>query len=286
LAFFEESLMKKIYLLLALIAFIIPFTYCQNTPIDSIAYEYDTIVIEKDPLIINKQIVIETTLQKEKPRVSVDLFYSPLLLNQYDDTFNEGPELSLTIGTSLHYRSRHKTISLGISLTELSGTEAYIETFSYFKTDTLDVYYVVKGKDTTWVYETGDVKVTDSLKITHQNKYTYIDIPILVGMSKDIGKTTFAFSVGGVVGIPVKVNGVRNRGAGKTGKDKLSTASLNKVNISVFIGGSVSYKVLQNVGVFIYPYIRYGLTEIYASKEGKNGKIFGAGLRVGLNYFF
>jgi len=111
-----------------------------------------------------------------------------------------------SVGFMLGYDYLRVGVRSGIGLTRMGEKfeYAYIkESGGFYKTDTVETYYTLKGTDTTWQYVTDSAWIPKDIQkynYKNPNSYKYLDIPVLVKFRVWQSEEAEIYALGGVSG--------------------------------------------------------------------------------------
>lgn len=249
-----------------------------------------------------------------KPDFSMEVSYSPELsfLNLSDNGANdygidvnlrkqaELPSYSFSAGVEGRIDFRHFFVQTGLGYSRISTLSQYRYQHSSLDTLgwTLEAYsYVYSYDDGTgnivdtcyisysWSPLTAVVTVDEVKKTSFQ--IDYMQIPIIFGYGKDIGRMQYSLALGASVAVPISV-------AGKMLEtDNYSISSVDKQYLPMkqtlyngVLRLGVNYFVSPHYSVFAQPSLRYTLNSVFEKSYPVNQKYLTYGLRFGVAYRF
>lgn len=120
------------------------------------------------------------------------------------------------------------------------------------------------------------------------NKYTYIDIPLMVGYGFNIKKFTIRPTVGAIFGIMLNAKGkgvsMQDRNIVYTLDD--SDLPFMNLQVSMLIGLGIEYRIQENLLIYVQPFYRRNLTSVYKSSVLIDKRFTGIGASFGLSFYF
>ncbi len=188
----------------------------------------------------------------------------------------------------LQLNLRHKTgfeISSGLQYTRI------VEYFEYFKniTETDSVlgikYFAVNPNNDTFAV-TGMVPHTKTIDIRkrYYNRYTMLDIPLMVGYFKENDNWSYGAQAGVFANISLKTEGQFLNDATTT--IDIKDLFESNVGLSYYLGISAGYQLNNNIEVGISPYFRYFPKNFAKDNYSISQKYTLFGLDVRFRYWF
>lgn len=277
--------------------------------IDSIIYEYDTIVVKGDTIRYTDTLVvfIDDTVNY---LFSFGIFYLPFYPvnfnttlkgnnTDYSDILNETSSMVTGNSAGIDFSVSRNIWQLQAGLFYSQYREKYehktrsyiYDTVYVMKTDTIEEYFVVTGNDTTWFYETEDrlYPVFDSTRIEMPffNRYSYIEFPLIFGIEKSINRR-FSYSVktGPVIGIYINTSskllsvGERNEIIEIERKTVMSKLYLNWLT-----NLEITYHFSKRLALLSGIYHKHNITSLYKKDYPVTLRCSSIGLKIGLKYY-
>ncbi|HIE16434.1 MAG TPA: hypothetical protein EYP69_05875 [Bacteroidales bacterium] len=186
---------------------------------------------------------------------------------------------------------------------DMDTTGAYpVITYTHYEDGTVTT-------DTTWFYQvdTNEVIVRDSVLTSetdttyetvydttfqhyfyeYANKYTYLQIPFILGYDFVKGKLTYTVS-GGIIN-EIFLNA---KGHGISFKDAYEVVDIKKdfpfikYNVSYFLGAGIAYKLDNNISVFAECFYQKNVNSIFRNDFVLKKRLLNYGLKTGLKIRF
>lgn len=257
---------------------------------------------------------------------SLDGYFSPsysihCTANTHDSDYSlqtslieQKPAFSYTLGANIIFHTKNTILQTGITYTSLreklycsenitridsSYYYDYFET-TYFETVIVDSYYQVSNGDTTWYYVNKEewITKTDSSLITdydtvvaeieneYLNKYSYLQVPFIIGYSFDHRKFTYSVKGGIVACFFIKAQGRTIKGNENT--DVVVTNDLPFKSPYFLFQASVgiSYNLYKNTSLFLEPRYKCSINSLYKNYYSISHKYHSFGINFGLKYKF
>jgi len=199
-------------------------------------------------------------------------------------------------GIAYHY-SRF-SIRSGVGLGQTSDEGIY--RIEYRSNDSVSYYKEVTGfypdplNPSKIIYITKNHTIYDSL--THitddrtRNRYTYLQIPLLLGYTVyETSRISIGFEAGPAFSFLInekKAQPVIDIPNGRLIKLQDNSLSRQAVNWQLWVNLSISYQFTKNWGLMINPYYKYYLTSPTQTSETGNRSAQAFGLDVGIQYLF
>lgn len=200
-------------------------------------------------------------MQKRKESTTINSAYSAGI--RYTKIFNNG------VG-----------VKLGLNYSQIN------EQFSFIQSNLVQITYIIDpvSGDTT-----GSYTVTGSRRKITNNKYRFIDIPILLGYEIGNGRLKVNLNAGGMINLYSWQKGeVLNANllpeSITTGKSSSRYSFKNNIGISLTAGAGVYYKLNDYLQVLAEPYFRYSLQSLNEEVSSYKQKYHTAGIRIGLRF--
>ncbi len=119
------------------------------------------------------------------------------------------------------------------------------------------------------------------------NKYTYIEIPLSIGYAFNIKRFSIRPTVGALFGIMLNAKG---KGISMTNKNEVYNLSdmdlpFMNVQISMFVGIGLEYKIQDNLALSFQPFYRRNLNSIYSEESVLDKRFSGLGATFGLSFY-
>lgn len=283
--------MNTKYIFVFFLTFKAVYAFAQNDSTVTEKIIFDTITVEKDPLIIKRTIYVtekrgHSGKKYIEAEVGINNFnaFSTLTSNskhQYKNTFS----FSLNGGFFTNYLR----ISAGIGMlpiykrTSRNTIEAFNDTSYYVSTDTLDSYFTVKNGDTTYYHiteESTKQKIESKEKINEESferKVTLLQIPISLGFPIYIKKFLLIPQIG-VIGSLVASDKIF-----KNDSNFGNIQSKKKLFLTPYFSLSASYQIFNNLSLNASLSYTKNTRNKYSDHT-----IFDQSFRIGtgINYFF
>lgn len=238
----------------------------------------------------------------------------------FEDTLNGFTSASsgYQAGVNINLHLKRFEITTGLSYQQIEEDFAYDEQTSVnnpvefwqnypvaplYEIDTTDWVFVFNIADSSYVsapvihetwtaqYDSNLVQIpswtTEIKNYDNLNKYTYLNIPLLVGYTfYDRDKVSLAAKAGGNLGIFIHA-----KGKGISWADRRSVIQLNeselhfmKTNFSWIFGMAVNYRFNDRFNFIIEPWYRGSLNSMFESTHPVSAKVNSVGLNVGLRF--
>lgn len=221
-----------------------------------------------------------------------EVYVSPdFILRNFTDTpssvFMQKRKESTTINSAFSAGIRYTKIfnngvgvKLGLNYSQIN------EQFSFIQSNLVQITYIIDpvSGDTT-----GSYTVTGSRRKVTNNKYRFIDIPILLGYEIGNGRLKVNLNAGGMINVYSWQKGeVLNANllpeSITTGKSSSRYSFKNNIGISLTAGAGVYYKLNDYLQVLAEPYFRYSLQSLNEEVSSYKQKYHTAGIRIGLRF--
>ncbi len=230
---------------------------------------------------------------RARPELVMGVHFSPEVMFYPEDNINNQNSYRFDLSAALHFSDFFVETGLGLNFSKDQGGYSY-DYQKYLGTYD-DVYEVTFDSTENGViptYHTSPEDVYDSVSESYhptKNKYTYLEIPLLIGFKKDYkriswfvkGGPSFAFLVH--KNIP-EVN--------ITDQDILLALNENKQpqrvssNVQFVLGAGINYRIHKRVSLSFEPVFRYYLTSAYERSYIRSKHTYSAGVRAGLLFNF
>lgn len=223
----------------------------------------DTLIIQKEPVIIKKQIQVDESDYNELIiDLSTKLTVSPLyVINSFSTKGIEKDNYINTHSSRLGYaisgwqslRIGHFTVMLGLAYS------CFSEKYSYqiYKTKKVTV---INWDDAGNKHEEEVNVISDSIINNTSNYFTSLDIPIQIGYSIIKKKYDLTITTGFSPSFLLFVKG-KKEGINVFNPSNLKSSDFNKVQSRLILETEFFYKLLPNFGIVIEPYFIWGLSE-------------------------
>lgn len=203
----------------------------------------------------------------------------------------------------------YQQIEEDFNYNELTSENNPIEYWQYYEIeplhviDTVDWIFVFDPDDSSFVsapliQETWTTQFDSNLveipvhttvirNYNNRNKYTYLNIPLLMGYKfYDRDKISFTAKAGGNIGIFINA-----KGKGISWADRKSVIQLDKdklpfikTNFSWLLGLAVNYRFDEKISVVLEPWYRGSLNSMFDNKHPVSAKTNLLGINVGLRF--
>ncbi|HBX52281.1 MAG: hypothetical protein A2275_10195 [Bacteroidetes bacterium RIFOXYA12_FULL_35_11] len=288
--------------------------YCFNNPSkdtirasnDSVIY--DTVYVKKEPVYVSKEIKVDDPASIVY--LSLGFYASPLFSANNYSVKSETYELyklklrdavsertGFTLGAYALFFNRKFRTEIGFAITRINDDFFYtakqtlIDSSLTIITDTLDVYYIVSGTDTSAVYITENRQFT--LIDTLQKKYEYeqkntitnFEIPVLFGYELNYKKFAITPKIGAIPGFVIQKNGLII-----DVNDTLQTSPiqtyLSNFSFSILASFNFSYDVNTRLRIFAEPFYRKWLLNTFSNSFILKNRPSAFGIKTGVVYNF
>lgn len=277
--------------------------------LDSIIYEYDTIIVKGDTIRYTDTLVVFVD-DLSKYRFSFDIFYSPFYPaninsqlaaknSNYSDILKDSRNMVTgnSAGMNFNVNRNMWLLQTGLFYTQYREkyeheTKRYIyDTIYVEKTDTIEEYFVVTGNDTSWFYKTEErlYPAFDSTEIEmpYFNRYSYFEFPLIFGIEKSINKRiSYSLKTGPVIGIYLKTTpkllsvDERNEIVEIERKSVMSKLVLNWM-----INLDITYRYSEKLAFLTGIYHKHNITSLYKTDHPVTLRCSSIGLKIGLKYY-
>ena len=261
----------------------------------------------------------------ERTSWALEGYFSPLLTNNITTTNNseinpylqkktsiEKTALSFSTGINLIYHGKHNMLfQTGVAYTELGerikrNDILDVENYTtprypdggFFNTDTVlfvnidslnqGIHYVDTLFETQWVIDNSLINVSDSTiykGANIRNKYSYIEIPLMIGYNFPGPGFELQFKTGIITGYWIKTNGFKANPDNEMELVDINSDSpkFRKMNYSFAAGVNMNYYLNNRISVSTGLMYRKNLTDTFESYL-YNQRHFGTEFRVGIQY--
>lgn len=221
------------------------------------------------------------------------VFFTPAVSFYPDDSISN--QRSYTFDVSAKWIKNEFFVESGLGVSFSSDDGKYEIDYEQFLGSYDDVYNVTYDTTTNGaivpVYHTNVVDVYDSVsrysvdKTT--NNYTYLQIPVYIGFSKNIDRFSWFVKGGPILSVLIHQN-IPDPDAGYNriiGLDQQMATRVN-TNWQLAISAGISYSLSNKVSLALEPTFRYYLNSQYESKYISTKHPYTIGLRTGLLFNF
>jgi len=272
-----------------------------------------------------ENIIIETT-HWSIDLYAAELYNNPLTKSNFSKNEatvslikkSQSPSYSSSLGGNLNYSFKNCMIQLGVSATQIGEKNTFEN-----KTIIIDslisgynqVSYNYYDVDTVWFYNLDSllIGVLDSLPIYDstleigynnipiwdidsnnttkkhivQNKYTYLEIPLIFGYEITRNKFSYTLRAGLITGIFLNA-----KGSNISFDDSKTITSLNKelpflkTNFTLLFGCGLNYKLTENYSLISEFMYRKSLNSLFDNSYPVSQKYNTIGLKLGVRYTF
>ncbi|MEO6130302.1 MAG: hypothetical protein ABIQ02_00535 [Saprospiraceae bacterium] len=180
-------------------------------------------------------------------------------------------------------------VRLGILYDQIGDKFDYRDPSSYMTSMRIDSFFASNG---TFLYsDTVNVLVFGTLIKKIHNRYTHLDIPLLVSYELPMGRATLMLNVGPVLNLKSSVRGqildpTLNPVHLTQGTPDELKAYKNNLGLSIYLGAGALFPLTDNVSALIEPRFLYRINPVtldtYPLKEHRSF----AGLNLGIRYHF
>jgi len=235
----------------------------------------------------------EKITYKFKPELLLGIYFNPEVMFYPDDNIPNQSAYHFDLTATLQYTDFFIESGVGLNLSRDEGgyTYNYQEYLGTYD-DVYEVTFDTTENGVVPVYHTSPVDVYDSVKESYhssKNRYTYLEIPVLFGFRKNIGKLSWFVKAGPAFSFLVHKNMPE---AAFRERDLMLGISENKQpervnsNVQLLLSAGINYRFHENFSLSCEPMFRYYITSAYKSDYIKSKHTYTAGLRVGLLYNF
>ena len=229
------------------------------------------------------------------------------------------PDFSYSLGANLNYYRKNWLFQVGIAYSELSEKVKKptqikdVFTFDFYQyfdngfyvNDTvwfLDMDSLLQNGDSIWVpgiinqtwqehrdslLQKGYDTITNTKYNNVRNKYTYFEIPVMLGFELKQNKFSFAFKGGIATGFFQNVRGTTVHQDGQSfillEKDK---QPFNNIMFSMLLSFNIGLDLSNKFTIFGEPYFRKNLNSVFENKYYMSHKFQSAGIKFGVKYRF
>jgi hypothetical protein len=211
---------------------------------------------------------------------------------------NEEQLVNSSYGIKFNYHHKNWVVSSGLEYTSIGEKLNYNleETVidpegGYYLYDTIwaniidpdfEMIPMVIGYDITKVEEYKNVKY----KIDNVNRYSYIEIPALIGYNFRINQLNIRPSMGLTFGFLYNASGkLPKLDSTNFNEIKYNSIYLKQIATNVVFDLSLEYTINRKYDVFIKPYFKKGLGSIYKNYP-LSGSYTNTGVKIGVNIYF
>ena len=202
----------------------------------------------------------------------------------------------LNAGAAYHFSRFSVRTGIGIGYTYDEGVYKVEyrsnDSISYFKE--VIGYYTDPANPSKIIYITKDQAIYDS--VTHmaddrsRNRYTYIQIPLLLGYTVlETPRFSLGFEAGPALSLLInekKAQPVINIPNGRLILLQDNTPNRVSTNWQLWVKLTIGYQISRNWGLMINPYYKYYLTSPTQAGENGNRSTQAFGLDIGIQYLF
>jgi len=225
---------------------------------------------------------------------SIGLYFNPEVTNSKDEniensfSYNFGimPSLNFNhffIQSGLNMRFTHDKGNMAVDYNRYLGSyeDVYLVTFDTIDGNVIPTYFTnsVEVYDTINHYSISETKA----------KYTYLEIPLLLGYRHTFGK----FSLFGKAGPAASFLVIKDIPEAAYPEDKARIVNVDyqipvrsSINWQMMMGAGFDYKFAEKVSFSLEPTFRFALKPEYNLSNGAKGNTTSFGIRAGLNYNF
>jgi len=253
------------------------------------------------PALANKNIINQATYKslnekttyKFKPELLLGIYFNPEVMFYPEDNIPNQSAYHFDLTATLQYTDFFIESGVGLNLSRDEGgyTYNYQEYLGTYD-DVYEVTFDTTENGVVPVYHTSPVDVYDSVKESYhssKNRYTYLEIPVLFGFRKNIGKLSWFVKAGPAFSFLIHKNIPE---AAFREKDLMLGISENNQpervnsNVQLVLSAGINYRIHKNFSLSCEPMFRYYITSAYKKDYIKSKHTYTAGLRVGLLYNF
>jgi len=174
-------------------------------------------------------------------------------------------------------------------------TDFTVNEYTFLDLDSLiaGVDYPITVYDTVWSHSTDTFQyvaydtINSIAALNSYARYSWVEIPVIVGFEFERPKYTVTPKVGLIAGY---LKGYGGTTISRFDNSKIMDVSagmpLNKINLSAYFAVGFAYKISGRFEAIADPYLRYNLNSIFRKESSVSQKLYGAGVKVGLRYYF
>ncbi|MHC1706575.1 MAG: hypothetical protein AB9842_03515 [Bacteroidales bacterium] len=229
----------------------------------------------------------------ENNNLSIGLFYHPEWLYNPGDSKYE--EFRQNLGINISLKKRPFFIETGLGIMQEKAWQDYDVRFNKFLGTYNNLQYIIFDSVAgqlipTYYYLTDSVYDPNEQQQQHSNlaTYTYLQLPLLIGYEKSIGRSSFSFKTGPVFSI------LTNKMEDKLliGSDQqIITIEGDhperlKTSWQWHLGIGYSYALTDNINLFFEPAVRGYLNNPYERKRKSSQNPVFIGIRTGISFQF
>lgn len=272
------------------------------------------------PVIATSSSPTETTGIRFATGWSMDLYGGPAwILNNESETFEEKQPISQTgleeviltpsIGLNLKYHINHWFIQGGVSYAEYGENKNYTQQFELhdttgFSKENIDDYYsydsvgyyidpnnpniiitlydAIKHYDTSYSWVAEDSLYYEHQTIYAQNRFRYIEIPVMVGYEFRIKNLSVELSTGVSIGFRVNSSGKFLDSQNNLIDINSSNSPYSNTMMNYLLSVGLKYHIDNRFSVIAQPIYKTNLNSLFNS--GNSARYNHIGLNIGLNY--
>ena len=236
------------------------------------------------PSLINKKIAGSTDAyllkRKDEEANIVSMSYGLRMNYNFNEkiNFSLGAN-SLTYGEDVNYSTIYDTES---SISAVSKDSTYLDIISTVVQDSNGGYYTTIDSiivDTTFMVDTTIINV-NATDYAGKNRFTYLQIPIMIGYKFSFDKLSVNLRLGGSYGILIKNSG----NYVDYNLSNIESLNLRKTMINIVASATIGYQ-LKKMNVFIEPKFRMNSGSIITHSEIKQ-HYTSIGCNFGLSFDF
>lgn len=254
----------------------------------------DAVKYNLGPRDIKKLTSYREYARKKTAEWSVGIYFNPEVSNFQDESF----ENTISYGAGILPRISFNKLFIqsGINMRFTQDKANYSVDYNRYLGSYEDVYEVTFDSTDNGViptYHTQTVDVYDTINhyaITETHaKYTYLEIPVLVGYRYSFGKFSLFANGGPAASFLV----IRNIPEVSNPEDKARIINVESqipvrtsVNWQMMLGAGFDYQLAGRIRFSMEPTFRFALKPEYNLPEGAKRNTTSFGIRAGLNYTF
>ena len=217
---------------------------------------------------------------KRKPEWQLGLHFTPEIMFYPDDNIQNQSGYHFDLSISYQFSDFFIESGLGLNFAKDVGDYQYEKYLGSYN----DVYLVTFDTSSGTpvpTYYTNAVDVFDTTEVFKPttNRYTYLEVPLLLGFKKQVNRFTYFVKAGPSFAFLLHKN-IPEEGS----KDKYARPYRKNTNAQIILGAGISYRIHKNFSLSAEPTLRYYINSAYERRYIQTKNTYAVGFRAGLIY--
>jgi hypothetical protein len=231
-------------------------------------------------------------IRKNKPQWTLGAYFTPEVVIYPDDNVQNQSAYHFDFSAAINFSDYFIESGIGLNFSKDDG--AYKYNYEKYLGSYDDVYLVTFDSTENGViptYYTQPVDVYDSIREIFKptkNKYTYIEIPVLFGLRKQVNRLNWFVKAGPAIDIMIAK---QQSDPGQTEKDRFTLNENEqpqrvKAYWQLMFSAGVNYRISKHFSLAFEPVFRYYIQSGYERTYIRSKHPYAIGVRAGVLYNF